>query len=155
MNPFCHNPSAWEKKIKLFITIIFVGLPWDCGVKFVETLCDFLDNESSLRLTFPWPALSLLQFKADFHCPRKDDFQSHISLCIFAVEDFCLALHWNEQKNTIPKFSISATAISLLRQICSSHSHLMVSFYHFHVRKKPSDGNLTMITSLLLERTSL
>lgn len=41
------------------VTITFVGLPWDHGVEFAQTLCDShfsksLDNKSSLRLTFPW-----------------------------------------------------------------------------------------------------
>lgn len=47
------------RRIKLFVTITFVGLPWDHGVEFAQTLCDSyftkpLDNKSSLRPTFPW-----------------------------------------------------------------------------------------------------
>lgn len=53
------------RRIKLFITITFVGLTWDSGVELAQTPCDShfskpLDNKSSLRLTFPWQKPSLV-----------------------------------------------------------------------------------------------
>lgn len=53
------------RSIKLFVTITFVGLPWDLGVEFTQTLCDShflkpLDNRSSLGLTFAWRTPSLV-----------------------------------------------------------------------------------------------
>lgn len=84
------------------VTITFVGLPWDHGVEFAQTLCDShfsksLDNKSSLRLTFPWrtPRLVVTAIsKADLHVWEKMTV-SHMYLYVY-LQSGIFAWHYTE-----------------------------------------------------------